>query len=188
MQFLRLIEPNISSEERSMQMADKFPKDEFDAAPTHGGRHRIRRTARHRVLEFLKIAAYSAIVAVLGFVGLKAIDSLNFFDISSVVAVAPVEEQVPLVALRDGAGIEGKAASVSKELIAAGYNVGTVVTYVPASGGKVDTTAVYYVSKVNQAMAMAIAKKLSTDSVNVLASTSVEFTDEITVVLGMDLK
>ena len=47
-------------------MADKFPTDEFDAAPVHGGRHRIRRTAKHRILEFLKIASFSAIVALVG--------------------------------------------------------------------------------------------------------------------------
>ncbi|MEY4320298.1 MAG: hypothetical protein RLZZ471_239 [Actinomycetota bacterium] len=169
-------------------MADKFPKDEFDAAPIHGGRHRIRRTARHRVLEFLKIAAYSAVVAVLGFVGLKAIDSLNFFDTNSVVVTQPVVETLkPLVVVLDGTSKDGNATSVAKLLLNAGYNVGAAANYVPATGGQVAVSSVYYLSTDNQAVAEAIAKKLSTAKVAVRATVSSEFTDAITVVLGTDL-
>jgi LytR cell envelope-related transcriptional attenuator len=169
-------------------MADKFPRDEFDAAPIHGGRHRIRRTAKHRVLEFLKIAAYSAVVAVLGFVGLKAIDSLNFFDTNSVVVAEPVVEKLkPLVVVLDGTSKEGNATAVAKVLLNAGYNVGSAANFVPASGGQVSVSAVYYLSTDNQALAEAIAKKVSTAKVAIKATNSSEFTDAITVVLGTDL-
>ena len=169
-------------------MADKFPKDEFDAAPMHGGRHRIRRTARHRVLEFLKIAAYSAVVAALGYVGLKAIDSLSFFDTNSVVATQPVVEKLkPLVVVLDGTTKDGNATAVAKVLLNAGYNVGTAANYVPATGGQVSVTGVYYLSAADQALAEAIAKKISTAKVLVKATISSEFTDAITVVLGSDL-
>jgi hypothetical protein len=169
-------------------MADKFPRDEFDAAPMHGGRHRIRRTARHRVLEFLKIAAYSAVVAVLGYVGLKAIDSLNFFDTNTVVVTQPVVETLkPLVVVLDGTTKTGNATAVANQLLNAGYNVGSAANYVPATGGQVSVTTVYYLSADDQALAEAIAKKISTAKVIVKANISSEFTDAITVVLGSDL-
>ena len=169
-------------------MADKFPRDEFDAAPMHGGRHRIRRTARHRVLEFLKIAAYSAVVAVLGYVGLKAIDSLNFFDTNTVVVTQPVVETLkPLVVVLDGTTKTGNATAVANQLLNSGYNVGSAANYVPATGGQVSVTTVYYLSADDQALAEAIAKKVSTAKVNVKATISSEFTDAITVVLGSDL-
>lgn len=166
----------------------EFPRDEFDAAPIHGGRHRVRRTAIHRVLEFLKIAAYSAIVALVGFVGLKAIDSLNFFDTNSVVVTQPVVEKLkPLVVVLDGTSKDGNATAVAKTLLNAGYNVGTAANYVPASGGQVSVSAVYYLSADDQALADAIAKKLSTAKVQMKATISSEFSDAITIVLGSDL-
>lgn len=169
-------------------MADKFPRDEFDAAPIHGGRHRIRRTARHRVFEFFKIAAYSAVVAVVGFVGLKAIDSLNFFDTNTVVVTQPVVEKLkPLVVVLDGTSKDGNATAIAKVLLNAGYNVGTAANYVPATGGQVSSSAVYYAASSEKSLAEAIAKKLSTAKVVIKANISAEFTDAITVVLGTDL-
>ncbi len=170
-------------------MSDKFPRDEFDAAPIHGGRHRVRRTARHRVLEFLKIAAYSAIVAVLGFVGLKAIDSLNFFDANSVVVTQPVVEKLePLVVVLDGTSKDGNATAVATVLLNAGYNVATAANYVPATGGQVANSAVYYLSAEDKSLAEAIAKKLSTTELSIRAEMSSQFTDSITVLLGTDRK
>ncbi len=170
-------------------MSDKFPRDEFDAAPIHGGRHRVRRTARHRVLEFLKIAAYSAVVAVLGFVGLKAIDSLNFFDTSSVVVTQPVVETLkPLVVVLDGTTKDGNASAVATLLLNAGYNVGTAANYLPATGGQVSTTAVFFRSNDDSALAQAIAKKVSVSGLAVKAALSTDFPDAITVVLGTDRK
>ena len=44
-------------------MAKKFPLDEFDSATVHGGRHRARRTAKDRVLEWIRIFVAAALVA-----------------------------------------------------------------------------------------------------------------------------
>lgn len=170
-------------------MADTFPTDEFDAAPMHGGRHRIRRTAKHRILEFLKIAAFSAIVALVAWVGLKGIDSLNFFSDNSTVNTQPVVAvQEPIVVVLDGTEQIGFATKWATTLANAGFNVATAADYSPATGGKVTKTVVYVRSTADQAKAEAIAKKLVLTSGTVAVQLSTEFTDAITVVLGTDLK
>lgn len=170
-------------------MADTFPTDEFDAAPMHGGRHRIRRTAKHRILEFLKIAAFSAIVALVGWVGLKGIDSLNFFSDSATVNTQPVVAvQEPNVVVLDGTDQTGFATKWATTLSNAGFNVATAADYAPAEGGKVTTTVIYVRSTANQAKAESIAKKLVLTSGEVAVQLSTEFPDAITVVLGTDLK
>lgn len=164
----------------------EFPRDEFDAAPEHGGRHRIRRTTRHRVLEFLKITAYSAIVALLGFGGLKAIDSLNFFDATTVVTADTVTEKLkPLIVVLDGSGRDGVATSYATKLLDAGFNVGAAANYSPASGGKVATTVVYFKDSSVQALASSVAKKIGA---GVKTELSADFPDPVTAVLGTDLK
>ncbi len=166
-------------------MADKFPTDEFDAAPVHGGRHRIRRTAKHRILEFLKIASFSAIVALLGYVGLKGIDSLNFFtDNSTVVAQPVVEEQKPLVVVLDATDQEGLAGKWASTLANAGFNVASAANYTPADRAEREKTVVHIRSTADQATAESIAKRLKLATVLV----SSQFADAITVVLGTDLE
>ena len=125
-------------------MADTFPKDEFDAAPIHGGRHRIRRTAKHRILEFFKIASFSALVALVGYVGLKGIDSLNFFSDNTAVNTQPVVAvQESLVVVLDGTNQTGLATKWATTLSNAGYNIATAANYDPATGGQVETTSVF---------------------------------------------
>lgn len=170
-------------------MADKFPTDEFDAAPVHGGRHRIRRTAKHRILEFLKIATFSALVAIVAWVGLKGIDSLNFFKDNSAVNTQPVVAvQEPIVVVLDGTEQTGFATKWATTLSNAGFNVATAADYSPATGGKVTKTVVYVRSTNDQFIAGNIAKKLVLTSGTVAVQLSTEFTDAITVVLGTDLK
>lgn len=170
-------------------MADTFPQDEFDAAPIHGGRHRIRRTAKHRILEFLKIAAYSAIVALIGWVGLKGIDSLNFFSDNTTVNTQPVVAvQEPIVVVLDGTNQTGFATKWATTLSNAGYNVASAANYTPATGGQVTTTVVYVRSTSDQTKAEVIANKLVLTSGKVAVQLSTEFSDAITVVLGTDLK
>jgi hypothetical protein len=166
-------------------MADKFPRDEFDAAPVHGGRHRVRRTARHRAGEFLKIAAYSAIVALVGYVGLKGIDSLNFFtDTGTVITQPVVEEQKPIVVVLDATDQEDFAGKWATTLANAGFNVATAANYSPLNRAERETTVVHIRSTADQATADSIAKKLKVAKVKV----STQFADAITVVLGSDLK
>ena len=64
-------------------MSQKFPLDEFDSAVAHGGRHRVRRTPKIRALEFVRILVVALVVAVLGYFGLKLVDSANLFSASS---------------------------------------------------------------------------------------------------------
>ena len=166
-------------------MPHKFPTDEFDAAPVHGGRHRVRRTARHRILEFLKIASFSAIVALVGYVGLKGIDSLNFFtDTGTAIAQPVVEEQKPIVVVLDATDQENFAGKWATTLANAGFNVATAANYDPIDRAERETTVVHIRSTADQATADSIAKKLKVAKVKV----STQFADAITVVLGSDLK
>jgi hypothetical protein len=98
-----------------------------------------------------------------------------------------VETLKPLVVVLDGTTKTGNATAVANQLLNAGYNVGSAANYVPATGGQVSVTTVYYLSADDQALAEAIAKKISTAKVIVKATISSEFTDAITVVLGSDL-
>lgn len=169
-------------------MSDKFPVDEFDAAPQHGGRHRIRRTARHRVAEFSKIVAISAAVALLGYVGLKAIDSLNTFDGTNVIAAQNTDDiSRPIVAVLDGTTTKGLATKWATKL-ASNYNVASAANYVQTSGGQVSATTVYYSNASDAATAGAIAKLISTKTGKAVVTSSTNFPDAITVVLGTDLK
>lgn len=169
-------------------MADKFPIDEFDAAPKHGGRHRIRRTARHRFNELLKIALISAAVAAIGFVGLKAIDGLNNFDSSSVVVAQNADDVArPVVVVLDGTIADGLATNWANKL-ADNYNVATAANFVPATGGQVAASTVYYRDAADSATAAAIAKLVTTKSGTAVVSQSTDFPDAITLVLGTDLK
>jgi hypothetical protein len=167
-------------------LADKFPVDEFDAAPQHGGRHRIRRTAKHRVGEFFKIVAISAAVALVGFVGLKGIDSLNFFDSTQVAVTTTENLSLPLVVVLDGTSKDGLATKWATKL-AKNYNVATAANYLPATGGQVAASTVYYKDANDANTAGAIAKLLATKTGTAVVTLSSDFPDAITVVLGTDL-
>lgn len=166
-------------------MSDKFPTDEFDAAPAHGGRHRVRRTAKNRVFEFFKIATLSAVVALIGYGGLKGIDSLNLFTESeSVVAQPATEVQKPIVVVLDATDQNGFAAKWAVTLSNAGFNVATAANYSPVERAEREKSVVHIRSTANQATAEAIVSRLKVGSVLV----SDQFVDPITVVLGNDLK
>ena len=169
-------------------MADKFPVDEFDAAPMHGGRHRIRRTAKHRVLEFIKIATISAAVALIGFGGLKLIDNLNAFDSTTVVAAQTTDELTrPVVVVLDGTSATGLATKWATKL-SNNYNVAAAANFVPATGGQVTATTVFYRDAADASTASAIAKLIATKTGTAVVTQSSDFTDAISVVLGTDLK
>ena len=168
-------------------MSDKFPTDEFDAAPVHGGRHRIRRTAKNRILEFLKISAFSAVVALAGYAGLKGIDSLNFFTDTTIVVAQPVvEEQKPLVVVLDATDEVGLATKWATALTAAGFNIAAAANFEPADRSSAETTVVYVRSAADQSTAESIAKKFKIDTIKV--ELSQDFVDPVTVVLGRDLQ
>lgn len=166
-------------------MSDKFPKDEFDAAPEHGGRHRVRRTAKNRVFEFFKIASLSALVALVGYGGLKGLDSLNLFtDSSTAIAQPAAEVQKPIVVVLDATEQDGFAAKWALTLSNAGFNVATAANYSLTERAEREKTVVHIRSTANQGAGEAIAGRLKVGTVLV----SDRFADAITVVLGNDLK
>lgn len=167
-------------------MADKFPTDEFDAAPMHGGRHRIRRTAKHRILEFLKISTFSALVALAGYAGLKGIDSLNFFrDTATLVTQPVVETAKPLVVVLDATDEPGLATKWATNLSSAGFNVAAAANFEALDGTTPANTVVYVQSVDQQATAESIAKRFKLENVKIEISQN--FPDAITVVLGKDM-
>lgn len=157
--------------------AEKFPDDEFAAAPEQGGRHRRIRTGRNRVAEFFKLAAISAVLATVAMVGLKLADSVNLFN---------AEPSAPAtIAILDGT-TNDLSNAVATRLVDAGYEVassGKVATVTDASNS-VKTTLVYaqdsaYLDKANQ-----VAKLIGVSKVSVNSQSS----SPITVLIGTDYR
>lgn len=167
-------------------MADKFPVDEFDAAPQHGGRHRIRRAVKHRVAEFVKIVAISAAVALVGFIGLKGIDSLNFFDGTQVATTTTEDLSRPIVVVLDGTTTDGLATKWATKL-SKNYNVASAANLIFDGGAQTAISTVYYKDASDANTAGAIAKLLVTKTGTAAATISSDYPDAITVVLGTDL-
>ena len=156
-------------------MSEKFPNDEFAAAPPHGGRHRRIRTGRNRVGEFFKLALISAVLATVALVGIKLADSVNFFNAE---ATAPAS-----IAILDGSQADLSNA-VATRLVDAGYEVASSGKLVDATDpNKVTTTTLVYalnssyLDKANE-----VAQLLGVES----ASINSQSTQPITVVIGSD--
>ena len=111
-------------------MAKKFPIDEFDSATVHGGRHRARRTAKDRVLEWIRIFVAAAVVAGGGYLTLKFVENSSVFDGYLPSSNSSPEASIsakPAVLVLDG-GDENLAGAAGKFLQDAGYNVTQVRT------------------------------------------------------------
>jgi hypothetical protein len=169
-------------------MAKKFPIDEFDSALEHGGRHRSRRTAKDRVLEWVRLFVAAAIVAGLGYGGLKLIEGSSVFDgylPSGGSSAAPSVSALPEVTVLDGGGNDaaGYTGQILKE---GGFNIKQASTLVDADKKPVaiDTTVVVITDELFRADAIRIAAQVGNPAVIV----SPEFAGPITVVLGKDYK
>jgi hypothetical protein len=170
-------------------MAQKFPLDEFDSAIAHGGRHRVRRTPKIRTLEFLRILVVAIIVALVGYFGLKWVDSANLFSAPSApvetVSAADVAKTLEITIL-DATATSGTADKVATSLVDSGFNVvsagelGGDLT----SKSEVAMTVVYYFDAGNKAAAQVIAKALGAYPVK----QSTAYAGAITVVIGTDFK
>lgn len=170
-------------------MAKKFPVDEFDAAPAHGGRHRIRRTAKHRALEFFKIAAYAAIVATLGWGGLKAFDAITVvFDgnLPATTAQTAANKVTPQVTVLDGTKTDGLASKVAHQLLDASYNVVTAANFVDANNAEVKATAIYVGDEAAKAEATKVAKTLKLAASVISINESMAAAGTVTIILGTD--
>lgn len=174
-------------------MAKKFPIDEFDSAAVHGGRHRARRTAKDRVLEWIRIFVAAAVVAGLGYGTLKLVESSNVFDgylptgnpsPSASVQALPGVTVLDGAAGNDGGESEELAANAGQLLKDAGFNVLGASTLVDADKKpiSIEITIVVITDELFRGDAESIAAKLGSPEVIV----SPEFAGPITVVLGAD--
>ncbi|WP_138316516.1 LytR C-terminal domain-containing protein [Rhodoluna limnophila] len=168
-------------------MAKKFPVDEFDAATQVGGRHRARRTAKDRVLEWLRIFAAAVVVGALAYGGLKLADNAAIFEgVISNASPSPTAsvETRPEVGVIDGTGTEAAGVPFSSDLVDAGYNVVVTENLVDAEGlpTSIAVTTIAITDELFRAEAEAIAKLVGSPLVTV----STQFAEPITIVLGED--
>jgi hypothetical protein len=167
-------------------MAQKFPKDEFDSATDHGGRHRARRTKRDRVREFVRVLVAATLVGLSGIIGLKIIDGSVVIDPSELVQPSPSASTSSVkatgVTVLDATGQDGLASKVAHKLLDEGWNVLTADNLDSASVP--EKTQVLISSPQFEAASKSLLKTLGDYEVQV----SVGYSDPITVVLGKDFK
>ncbi|MEN9957295.1 MAG: hypothetical protein RIR46_903 [Actinomycetota bacterium] len=167
-------------------MAQKFPKDEFDSATVHGGRHRARRTKRDRIREFVRVLVVATVVGLSGIIGLKIIDGSVVIDPSELVQPSPSASTSSVkatgVTVLDATEQEGLASEVAHKLLDAGWNVLTADNLdTPTAPEK---TLVFISSPQYESASKSLLKTLGEYEVQV----SVGYSDPITVVLGKDFK
>jgi hypothetical protein len=170
-------------------MAQKFPLDEFDSAVAHGGRHRVRRTAKIRALEFLRILVVALVVAALGYFGLKMVDSANLFSATATpvasISISDVAKGLEITIL-DATAKAGTADKVATSLVDSGFNVISAgqLGGESSSNSAVAQTVVYYFDAGDKAAAAVIAKALGAYPVQ----QSSAYAGAVTVVIGTDFK
>ncbi|MFM5968112.1 MAG: LytR C-terminal domain-containing protein [Micrococcales bacterium] len=158
-------------------MAEKFPQDEFAAAPSHGGRHRRLRTGRHRAAEFLKLALISAVLATIALVGLKVVDGGNLFT---------SEPNSPAtIAVLDGSQ-KDLSSAVATRLVDGGFEVETAAKLIDQTNPDAvqPVTQVYAESSAYLDKAKEVAKFLGVAE----ATVNTNATAPITVLVGADYK
>lgn len=162
----------------------KFPTDELDSLPEHGGRHRARRTARDRVREFIRVLVAAAVVAAVGIFALRLVDSSVQFDIGTIPTTAPVSDinTGPGITVLDNSDAAGAASTLAHKLLDSGLNVLTAANY--ASSTAADQTVILISDEQYRATARKVAKLMGNYPIQVTA----EFVDPITVVIAEDYK
>lgn len=162
-------------------MSKKFPLDEFDQLPAHGGRHRIRRTGVDRAREFFRYMVMAVIVASVGFFALTWADSGNIFNgsVPKPTVVADSTKGYPIAVL-DATETDGLAGGLGHKILDAGW---TIVSAADAED-KADKTVIYY-SNVDY---QATAKELLAVVGKYPLELSTDYSDAITIVLGADYK
>ncbi|MEY4994009.1 MAG: hypothetical protein RIS82_1131 [Actinomycetota bacterium] len=168
-------------------MAKKFPIDEFDAAAHEGGRHRARRTAKDRVIEWVRIFLAAIVVGGLAYGGLKFADNAAIFEgVISNPSPSPTAsvETRPGVAVIDGTGTEAAGVPFSSQLVDAGFNVVVTENLVDADGNP-SSIAVSTIA-ITDELFRADAEKLAELIGSPLVTISDQFEEPITIVLGED--
>ena len=169
-------------------MSQKFPLDEFDSVVSHGGRHRVRRTPKIRALEFLRIVVVALVVAVVGFFGLKFVDSANLFSTAEpvpTISVTDIAKGLEITVL-DATNVSGTADRVATTLVDGGFNVVSagLLGGDSSSNTEIEQTIVFFFNVDDKAAAAVIAKTLGGYPVK----QSTAYAGDVTVVLGADFK
>lgn len=164
-------------------MSEKFPEDEFDSVSKHGGRHRELRTAKHRFREWLRVFAAAALIAAVGYVGIKIADNNVVFTESLSFGSANSEETK--VTVLDGSDLVGAVGEVGEKLLQAGFKLGDVAELVDLDRQPIAlvSTSVVALDQSYLEEAAAVAKIIGAD---VQVALSNEYPGPITVLLGSD--
>lgn len=166
-------------------MSQKFPVDEFDSASAHGGRHRARRTAKDRLLEWVRIFVAAVVVAGAGFGVLKIVDANSMYsgDISFGTASQAPAITDPGINVLDGK-VGDLGAKVGEALRTAGFNVLTAVNLVDENDEliKVKKTVILITDEAFTAEASDLKKAIGEYPVQI----SSKYTSPITLILGED--
>ena len=169
-------------------MAETFEPDEFDSVPQHGGTHRARRTKTDRVLEFLAVMGASALVAVLGYFGLKAVDAQSILPVQlpNIAATTGSTIDVKKVAISvfDATQTEGQASAAATVLLDAGYNIAAATSVTPKDN-IVPAETIVYIPNLDYAPAAKAVEKALGGKFPIQVSAN--FQDAVTVVLGSDV-
>jgi hypothetical protein len=162
-------------------MSKKFPLDEFDQLPSHGGRHRIRRTAVDRAREFFRYMVMAVIVASSGFIALTWADSGNIFtgSVPKPTAVADSTKGYPIAVL-DATNSDGIAGALGRKILDAGW---TIVSAADAEK-QAEETVIYYANVDYKATAQELISLVGKYPLEL----STDYPDAITIVLGADYK
>lgn len=166
-------------------MSKKFPADEFDAAPAHGGRHRTRRTAATRVREFVKLFTISMVVAAVGFLGLQWVQSANVFDgIIAAGGGSSTTETKTKVKVFDGTTENVNGTEVAKALFLAGFDVGSAENLVDSASAEivVEKSTILITDEKYRAA----ANQIATETGITLIELTADYADPLTVVVGAD--
>ena len=163
-------------------MSEKFPIDEFDNAPHHGGRHRTLRTSKDRVLEFVKLLAIAAVVGGVGYIGLQLAQSSAVFN--GFIAQQDTTSNATAVKVYDGTADNNGGTTVAKALFLAGFKVGNAENLIDADGKEVlvEKSTILITDEKYRSDAETISSKTGIKQIELTTT----YKDPITVVVGTD--
>jgi hypothetical protein len=163
-------------------MSEKFPIDEFDAVPNHGGRHRALRTGKTRALEFVKLLVIATAVAGIGYLGLQLVQSSSVF--SGFIAQPSQTSDSTAVKVFDGTQENEAGTSVAKALFLEGFKVGDAENLIASDGKEVvvEKSSILISDEKYRPDAEKISKAVAIDQIELTA----DYPDPITVVVGRD--
>lgn len=180
-------------------MANKYPKDRFDAVPDDIRRVGAHRTPRKKGRAWIGVgwAALATVILVgIGVVWLLATngnlaikDPLGIGNSTQTPTASPTPTIVPTVnpalnvTVLNGTTESGLATSLANTLTAAGWKVSTG----NASESNIKSTVVYYSDPKNEAAALGVAKSIPSATIE-LTQTFAETGADLTVVVGSDYK